>query len=82
MFEQPLTGGGENLLEDVWLHLVAGHRYGLIGRNGKGKSTLLRWVASRRAAGLPQLMSIHYVAQVPSQLSIDVIMTWRVLLSG
>ena len=42
---------------------VPGHRYGLIGRNGKGKSTLLRHLSSRRIKGLPPLMSIHYVAQ-------------------
>lgn len=62
-FELPNPGGGESLLEDVRLRLVPGHRYGLIGRNGKGKSTLLRWFASRRVAGLPQLLSVHYVAQ-------------------
>ena len=42
---------------------MPGHRYGLIGRNGKGKSTLLRWFASRRIKGLPKLLSVHYVAQ-------------------
>jgi len=62
-FELPNPGGGENLLEDVCLRLVPGHRYGLIGRNGKGKSTLLRWFASRRIKGLPKLLSVHYVAQ-------------------
>jgi len=62
-FELPNPGGGENLLEDVTLRLVAGHRYGLIGRNGKGKSTLLRWMASGRVKGLPPHLSMHYVAQ-------------------
>ena len=32
-------GGGADLIEDANLVLVPGHRYGLIGRNGKGKST-------------------------------------------
>jgi len=40
-----------------------GHRYGLIGRNGKGKSTLLRWIASGRVKGFPPHMSMHYVSQ-------------------
>lgn len=62
-FELPNPGGGENLLDDVCLRMVPGHRYGLIGRNGKGKSTLLRWFASRRIKGLPKLLSVHYVAQ-------------------
>ena len=58
-FELPNPGGGENLLEDVTLRLVAGHRYGLIGRNGKGKSTLLRWMASGRVKGLPPHLSMQ-----------------------
>ena len=62
-FDLPNPGGGENLLEDANIRLVSGHRYGLIGRNGKGKSTLLRWIAARRVKGFPSLMSMHYVAQ-------------------
>jgi len=34
-----------------------------IGRNGKGKSTLLRWLAARRVGGLPDELSVHYVSQ-------------------
>ena len=43
--------------------LVPGHRYGLIGRNGKGKSTLLKFLASRRTGGLDPSTSVHYVSQ-------------------
>ena len=43
--------------------LVPGHRYGLIGRNGKGKSTLLKFLASRRVGGLDPSTSVHYVSQ-------------------
>ena len=35
----------------------------MIGRNGKGKSTLLRWLAARRVGGLPDDLSVHYVSQ-------------------
>ena len=62
-FALPNPGGGENLLDDCTLRLVAGHRYGLNGRNGKGKSTLLRHIAAQRVKGFPSLLSIHYVAQ-------------------
>jgi ATPase subunit of ABC transporter with duplicated ATPase domains len=31
--------------------LCAPCRYAVIGRNGKGKSTLLRWLAARRVGG-------------------------------
>jgi len=46
-------GGGQPLLEDASLTLVRGRRYGLIGRNGKGKSTLLRALAARRVGDVP-----------------------------
>ena len=43
-------GGGPDLLENASFTLTRGRRYGLIGRNGKGKSTLLRGIASRQVA--------------------------------
>ena len=33
------------------------------GRNGKGKSTLLKWIAARRMPGVPAATSIYYVTQ-------------------
>lgn len=38
-------------------------RYGLIGRNGTGKSTLLRALASRRVSAFPDQLAVHYVSQ-------------------
>jgi ABC-type glutathione transport system ATPase component len=46
-------GGGANLLEDAACTLVRGRCYGLIGRNGKGKSTMLRALAARRVGAVP-----------------------------
>ena len=34
---------GKTMDIGAWLKLVYGHKYGLIGRNGIGKSTLLRY---------------------------------------
>ena len=42
---------------------MRGRRYGLIGRNGKGKSTLLRGLASRQVGGIPDGLTVHYVSQ-------------------
>mmetsp|Transcript_8463 Transcript_8463/g.31260 ORF Transcript_8463/g.31260 Transcript_8463/m.31260 type:complete len:347 (+) Transcript_8463:98-1138(+) len=62
-FTLPNPGGGADLLEDASMVLVPGHRYGLIGRNGKGKSTLLKWLASRRVASLDKALQVYYVHQ-------------------
>ena len=47
-----IGNGGEALIEDGSLLLAHGRRYGLVGRNGTGKSTLLRAIANRNVAGL------------------------------
>jgi ATP-binding cassette subfamily F protein 3 len=62
-FQLPNPGGGADLIENASAILVPGHRYGLIGRNGKGKSTLLKFLASRRVGGLDPSTSVHYVSQ-------------------
>jgi ATP-binding cassette subfamily F protein 2 len=41
-----LSFHGENLIEDTTLELSYGRRYGLIGRNGSGKSTFLEALAA------------------------------------
>jgi ATP-binding cassette subfamily F protein 3 len=45
------------------MDIVKGHRYGLIGRNGVGKTTLLRQLASGSIPGLPRGMIIRMVKQ-------------------
>lgn len=62
-FDLPHPGGSGNLLENTSFVLTPGRRYALIGRNGKGKSTLLRNVAARRCGDLPDGLSTHYVSQ-------------------
>jgi len=59
----PNPGGGLDLLEEASFTMTQGHRYGLIGRNGKGKSTLLRYLAARRVGGMPDAVTVHYVSQ-------------------
>lgn len=38
--------GSKVLLENAELHVAAGRRYGLVGRNGVGKTTLLKMISS------------------------------------
>ena len=62
-------GGGADLLADASLILASGRRYGLMGRNGCGKTTLLTALASRelggidKGGGVPKNMSMLLVRQ-------------------
>lgn len=51
------------LLVNARLSLRTGHRYGLIAPNGKGKTTLLKHIASRGLRGLPSTLDVLYVEQ-------------------
>lgn len=53
---------GNRLLTDASLTLAYGRRYGLVGNNGVGKSTLLR-ALSRREIAVPTHISILHVEQ-------------------
>ncbi|PWN96387.1 P-loop containing nucleoside triphosphate hydrolase protein [Tilletiopsis washingtonensis] len=57
-----LSFGSNRLLSGASLTLAQGRRYGLIGRNGTGKSTLLRNMALREVP-IPTHISILYVEQ-------------------
>ncbi|BDD61890.1 ATP-binding cassette sub- F member 3 [Monascus purpureus] len=54
--------GGNRILVDASLTLAYGRRYGLVGQNGIGKSTLLR-ALSRREVAIPTHISILHVEQ-------------------
>lgn len=54
--------GSNRILSNAELTLAHGRRYGLIGRNGVGKSTLLRHMAMRELP-IPTNVSILYVEQ-------------------
>lgn len=54
---------GKVLLESTMLTVAAGRRYGLVGPNGKGKSTLLRMIA-RRQVPVPEGLDVLLVEQV------------------
>jgi ATPase subunit of ABC transporter with duplicated ATPase domains len=54
---------GTELLLDTEFTLVKGRRYGLVGRNGTGKSTLLREVAYYRLDKFPKNLKVLLVEQ-------------------
>ncbi|KAL2822371.1 P-loop containing nucleoside triphosphate hydrolase protein [Aspergillus cavernicola] len=55
------------LIADAHLRLKAGVHYGLIGRNGTGKSTLLRAMADKLVPGIPQLTRIAILQQTDNE---------------
>ena len=57
-----LYGGKQELLTDATLKLVHGTKYGLVGRNGTGKSTLLHAI-SDRVVPMPDHLHIIHVEQ-------------------
>ncbi|GMM33081.1 putative AAA family ATPase [Saccharomycopsis crataegensis] len=56
------VGDGQRILSDSSLSLSFGHRYGLVGQNGIGKSTLLR-ALSCRELNIPSHITILHVEQ-------------------
>ncbi|OWB58159.1 hypothetical protein B5S28_g4157 [[Candida] boidinii] len=56
------VGEGQRILSDASLTLAYGRRYGLVGQNGIGKSTLLR-ALSKRELSIPKHITILHVEQ-------------------
>jgi ATP-binding cassette subfamily F protein 3 len=61
-----LSGAGKTLLDETSsLRLSQGHKYGLVGRNGTGKTTLLKAIASYELPSFPKHLKVVYVEQDP-----------------
>ncbi|CAK7262805.1 hypothetical protein SEPCBS57363_000231 [Sporothrix epigloea] len=54
---------GLEILTDATLRLKAGERYALVGRNGTGKSTILRAIAEKLIPGIPEETRIAILQQ-------------------
>jgi ATP-binding cassette subfamily F protein 3 len=54
---------GTELLRETTLRVAHGHRYGLMGRNGVGKTTLMRRIAAEAVPGWPLHIRTCYVQQ-------------------
>lgn len=59
-----LRGGGPDLLQNASLTLAKGRRYGLMGRNGCGKTTFMTYLAQRQVENaVPKKMTMLLVRQ-------------------
>eukprot|EP01125_Pyxidicula_operculata_P009641 TRINITY_DN3162_c0_g1_i1.p1 TRINITY_DN3162_c0_g1~~TRINITY_DN3162_c0_g1_i1.p1 ORF type:complete len:697 (+),score=184.41 TRINITY_DN3162_c0_g1_i1:47-2137(+) len=54
---------GKTLLESATLNLVGGRKYGLVGRNGIGKTTLMRYISSGEL-NIPEIDILHVEQEV------------------
>lgn len=57
-----ISAAGKILFKDATFNIAHGRRYGLVGPNGRGKSTLLKMIASRDLK-LPPRVDFLYVEQ-------------------
>nr|XP_043629983.1 ABC transporter F family member 3 [Erigeron canadensis] len=55
--------GGRELITDCTVTLSFGRHYGLVGRNGTGKTTFLRYMAMHAIEGIPKNCQILHVEQ-------------------
>ena len=55
--------GGKTLLDNAGLKIAFGRKYGLVGRNGIGKTSLLSAMAASEIDKLPKYLHILYVEQ-------------------
>jgi ATP-binding cassette, subfamily F, member 3 len=60
--EIDLSIKGRQIIKDCSLTITKGRSYGLVGRNGIGKTTLLNAIRKRRF-GIPRSLKIHIVEQ-------------------
>lgn len=51
------------VVQDATVTMAFGRRYGLVGRNGTGKTTLLRAMAQHQIKGIPENCQILHVEQ-------------------
>ncbi|XP_038907092.1 ABC transporter F family member 3 [Benincasa hispida] len=58
-----ISVGGRDLIVDGTVTLSFGRHYGLIGRNGTGKTTFLRYMAMHAIDGIPKNCQILHVEQ-------------------
>lgn len=63
IFGVNLVAGGKSLLSQAQLRLVQGRKYGLVGRNGIGKTTLINAVSRGEIEKFPKGLHILQVEQ-------------------
>ena len=68
------TSDGKYLIKNSELKIVRNKRYGLVARNGLGKSTLLHQISSYQIGGFPKHLSVIHVVQKLSAPEVSVLL--------
>lgn len=58
-----LQAGGKILLDNTSLKLAVGKKYGLMGKNGVGKTCLLSSLANKTLDNIPKMANIVHISQ-------------------
>jgi ATP-binding cassette subfamily F protein 3 len=66
-----ITIGNKDILVDASLRLKTGVRYGLVGRNGQGKSTIMKALADKIIPGVAENLRILLVGQTEDSFSLS-----------
>jgi ATP-binding cassette, subfamily F, member 1 len=78
--ELSISIGGKTLLENSEVKFISGGRYGLMGPNGVGKSSLFRCIASGEVP-IPKHLTLHVVDQEAEVTEQDTLV-WQVVLKS
>ncbi|KAI1958860.1 hypothetical protein LOZ58_004897 [Ophidiomyces ophidiicola] len=65
--KQKARSAGREILMNANLRLKTGVHYGLVGRNGTGKSTILRAMAEKLIPGIPNVVKIAIIQQTDAE---------------
>ena len=57
-----MYGGGHLLLKDTTLRICQGRKYGIVGHNGCGKTTLMKQLAEGNVSGMPKGLKVQHVS--------------------
>ncbi len=57
-----MYGGGHLLLKDTTLRICKGRKYGIVGHNGCGKTTLMKQLAASNVSGMPKGLKVQHVS--------------------
>ena len=67
--------GGLIMLDDATVTISYGRRFGLIGRNGVGKTTFLKHIAAKEFPGIPAHLQILHIEQEVQGTDVSVLQT-------